>query len=496
MMKRHLWSLVLVLFLMVSTVIGGTVQAYLSTCTFNVPGKGPYLETYLSVVGRGVTYLKKDNGKYQGAIEVSIIVRRDTIRVYRDRYNLLSPETDDTTKNLKEFIDEQRIPLPNGDYELDISITDKNNRTKPFETKPVIHINYPENAPALSDIELLESYTKSSQKSILTKNGYDLVPYVSNFYSKNINDIKFYAEIYNSSYFGSDKFLVKYYIEQYNSKRMIGQFSHFVKMTPEVANIIMADVPIDSLASGNYNLVVEVRNKKDEMVAKKELFFQRSNPDVVPVIKPNDYMGIDINQTFVANYNNKDTLFEMILCLRPIANQTENDFTDTYFQKDVPSKDTLLMKKYFYDFWVTRITKETPDPKELWLKYREEVIKVNKIYGNAFRKGYDTDRGRVYLQYGPPNIIAPGIEDPSALPYEVWMYYKIKDMTNKRFLFYEPNQGNNEFVLLHSDVKGEIYRPEWEKVLYGRSYQSNSVDEMTAPNLIGDKALDLFNNPR
>ncbi len=499
-MTNKIYSSVLVLFMMVSITVGGTVQAYLSTCSFNVPGKGPYLETYLSVDGKGLSYVKKENGKYQGAIEVTLLVKHDTTWVYRDRYNLLSPEVDDTSKYLKDFIDQQRIPLANGDYDLSISITDKNKREHPFAGKAKIYINYPDTVPAISDIELLASFTKSVQKNILTKNGYDLTPYIDNFYSHYNNKIKFYAEVYNSKYLASDKYLVKYYIEQYKTKRIMGEFSQFIKMIPEDINVVMAELPIDSLVSGNYNLVIEVRNKKDELMAMKELFFQRENPNVRNIIKASDYAGFDINSTFVRNYNNRDTLYEMLLCLRPISSQTEIEFVDNYFQKDSRNKDTLLMKKYFYDFWAKR---NSDNPKEEWLKYRAEVIKVNEKWGNVFRKGYESDRGRVYLQYGPPDIIVDGTDDPAAKPYEIWEYYKLADKTHKipdqtykRFLFYEPNQGNNEFVLLHSDVKGEISDEKWQLVLYQRSYQSTDIDDVNAPTYAGSRALDLFNNPR
>src|ERR1035437_9675047 len=110
MMIKRACILLMNLMVLVGAANATSIQAFLSTSTFNIPGKGPYLETYLSVVGKGITYLKKENGKFQGAIEVTIIVRKDSAKVYADRYNLLSPETLDTTKDLKDFIDQQRIP--------------------------------------------------------------------------------------------------------------------------------------------------------------------------------------------------------------------------------------------------------------------------------------------------------------------------------------------------------------------------------------------------
>src|ERR1035438_2711588 len=103
------------------------VHAYFTVSSFFLPGKGPYIETYLSVVGNSIQYKKKENGKFQGAIEMSINIKKDSVSVYSDGFNLLSPEVDDSASNkVKNFFDLQRISLPNGEYVLYITITDKN----------------------------------------------------------------------------------------------------------------------------------------------------------------------------------------------------------------------------------------------------------------------------------------------------------------------------------------------------------------------------------
>ena len=51
---------------------------------------------------------------------------------------------------------------------------------------------------SFSDIELLHSYEKSTNENVLVKNGYNLVPYVFNYFSESSYELSFYAELYNS----------------------------------------------------------------------------------------------------------------------------------------------------------------------------------------------------------------------------------------------------------------------------------------------------------
>ena len=49
------------------------LQAYFSYSTFYAPGKGPYIETYLSVNGKSAVYAKNDDDKTKARIEVTYI---------------------------------------------------------------------------------------------------------------------------------------------------------------------------------------------------------------------------------------------------------------------------------------------------------------------------------------------------------------------------------------------------------------------------------------
>ncbi|MBL0073656.1 MAG: GWxTD domain-containing protein [Bacteroidetes bacterium] len=152
------------------------------------------------------------------------------------------------------------------------------------------------------------------------------------------------------------------------------------------------------------------------------------------------------------------------------------------------------MQQFFYDFW----TKRSPvNPEKAWMDYRIEVMRVNNDFGTRIAKGYTTERGRVYLKYGPPNTITKSYNEPSAYPYEVWHYYKIGQQSNRKFVFYNPDLVTNDFMLLHSDAQGEPNNDRWELEIYKRATQSLDFDEKNkGADYFGNKAGENFSNPK
>jgi hypothetical protein len=65
------------------------------------------------------------------------------------------------------------------------------------------------------------------------------------------------------------------------------------------------------------------------------------------------------------------------------------------------------------------------------------------------------------LKYGPPNAKIQRPNEPEEYPYEIWQYYKIENFSNRRFVFYNPSMVGNEYVLLHSDMPGELFNNRW-----------------------------------
>jgi hypothetical protein len=124
------------------------------------------------------------------------------------------------------------------------------------------------------------------------------------------------------------------------------------------------------------------------------------------------------------------------------------------------------------------------------------VIKVNKLFGCRVLKGYETDRGRVYLKYGPPNTMMDRLNEMDTYPYTIWHYYRAGKYTNKRFVFYQPDLVTNCFPLLHSEVPGEIKNPQWNQILHSRNTPMNNAQTAPVNTLGGERALEFYEDPR
>ena len=501
-MKKIL-SLVTIVYCMFTSISSYAVDAYLTFSKFNVPGKEPYIETYMSVIGASLTHKLNENGKYQGAVDVSIAFSLDGVIKNAKKYTLNGPETNDTIKGFSTFIDEQRYTLSNGKYLMEITIADKNAPSqKPFITSVPIEINFSDDKIYCSDVQLLESYTKSATPSVITKSGYDLVPYVSTFYPENINQLKFYCEIYNSKKLlgANEKFVVMYSLQTVQTNAILNTYSSFSKQVSNDVNILLSEFNISDLPSGKYKLAIEIKDKENKIVGEQSLLFQRKNKTQSESFSFNDLKAIDVTNTWVSSYKSIDTLSGYIRSLRPISSTAEIQ----YSENQLKAKKLLDMQQYFYNFWKTR---NALQPDVAWNDYHLEVLKVNKEYATYGLKGYDTDKGRVYLQYGAPNIMNKYDNEPSAYPYEIWEYDLLVDksiivdqpnnkQTNRRFVFYNPDLVTNKYVLIHSDARGEVYNTRWEMLIHERDTKSTNFDTEQAPLHYGGNADENFNHPK
>lgn len=499
-MKKFIIILVVLFAAKISS--GRELTANLTWCAFSTPDNKNYVETYLSVIGNSVNYVKNKNGKFQASVDIMMTFTQDDTTRYGQRYVLNSPEFDDSTQTAN-FLDLQRIPLPTGYYVLNMSLTDLNRvpQRTIMNMKNVL-VDIDKDSVTVSHLELLESYTASTSQNTLSKSGYDLVPYVSAFLPDNMTKLNFYGEIYNTKKVlgNNTKFLVLYYIESAATNKKLEEFNSFVKPSAQSVVPLLYNFNIQTLPSGNYNLVVEVRNASNRLLTLRKTAFERFNPGIAYQL--NDLGAIDISNTFVGKYNNIDTLTDMIRSLRPISSTSEVE----YAENRMKAGDVKLMQQYFYNFWMAR---NEANPEGAWLAYNQQVQVVNREFGTQIMKGYETDRGRVYLQYGPPDQRVVTTNEPSSYPYEIWQYYTIRpnpnlsilnqpnltNQTNKKFVFADFDLVTNNYQLIHSDARGETRDDNWQMRLVKRDTPNHNLDQQQGDPQYGGHSTDWYNDP-
>ncbi|MBK9357313.1 MAG: GWxTD domain-containing protein [Bacteroidales bacterium] len=500
-MKKHI---IFICTLMLVSLAGSAAPrglgAYLSHASFNIPGEGPFLETYLEIVGNTIVYKQNASGKFQGSVQVTMIIKQDTIiRDFR-KYELFSPEIDDTTSVGINFIDQQRFTFPNGNYIIDLSIADMNIDKKPVVISYPVSIDFSPDNFSMSGIQLINSYTKTTNPNTLTKSGYDFVPFVDNFFPSDKGILTFYTEIYNPLHkAGSEeKYLISAFIESFESRKMLNKYIMIRKEPSRPVTVLLSEFNISKLPSGNYNLVISLRNKENKVVTQNATFFQRSNPGVgSPAL---DLSSVTITNTFADKIAVADTLREYIRSMQPLATELEMMF----IKSQVETASLEILKQFFLNFWQTR---NELNPEKAWENYKFEVKKVNVAYSTQIKKGYSTDMGRVYLRYGPPNTISDtpfetagyvysgASGNVGSVPYQIWHYYSLNENRerNKKFVFIASELGVKDYTLVHSDASGEIQNYNWQNLLFRREGGS----DLDADQIKHDRSNAAFryNNP-
>lgn len=464
------------------------VNAYLSYSIFNTPLNRPYIETYLAVNGSSVEQVLVQDSLYQGTIEVQMIFRTNDSIVNFDKYELSGPKLKNPATNNFNYINVERYSLPNGIYELELSIKDKNSSDSASVSYASFVIDYKPDSLSFSDIELLQKFIKDTSDSKLVKNGYQLVPLVFNYYSDNLTVLSFYAELYNSNEaFGNEQFLLSYFIRPFEIDNKLESYSSMRKANSNPVNVMLNSIDISKLPSGNYLLVLEARNRDNKLIASKEVFFQRYNTNTDNYVI--NMESINAGDSFVSAFTSRDTLVQYIEYLYPVSTQEEKLF----IKANLKTADIQTLKDYFLGFWVQR---NPADPERAWKDYKARVDQANFNFGTVSIPGYRSDRGRIYLQYGQPNTISESYNEPAAYPYTIWHYYSMGGQRDVVFVFYTHEVATNDFQLIHSNAVGEFQNYSWQRTIYQRTWGFNSIDDVVVPPSWGSNVDTYYLYPR
>lgn len=299
--------------------------------------------------------------------------------------------TDDFEKTTSpEYVDvsETTLELPPAEYGVIATVTDlETKRQETFKSRIELP-GYGQGSLEISDLLLARDIRVSPGGQ------YQIVPNVDRQIMDNMNPLHVYYEIYPAV---AESLLVYSRIMD-ESGSVVADRRHNLEATQPITRDTLA-FDLSEQPVGRYILEVQVSGGNQTALKGSEFRIRMSGlPGTVQDIET------------------------AIRQLRYIARTGE-----LKRMLEVPPE---MRQQMFMDFWDTRDpTPETPE-NELMEEYYDRIARTNALFG-GFRDGWETDRGEVYIRFGPPSEIERHPYEIDSKPYQIWYYYD----TQRRYIF-------------------------------------------------------------
>ncbi|MFQ5637752.1 MAG: hypothetical protein ACE5IR_07115 [bacterium] len=172
-----------------------------------------------------------------------------------------------------------------GDYQAQMRVVD-------LETQRYVQINknihipdFSESTLSLSDLQMAASITPSAEYNILVKNKRMIVPNIPRILGSGSNDLTLYSEIYNLHYDSeatNKDFIATYTILNEQGDEV--KFEEFRYQKPGKSSFITAGISVAELTSGQYELILQVKDLDSTQIARTSTNFLIIRPNLDPKV--------------------------------------------------------------------------------------------------------------------------------------------------------------------------------------------------------------------
>lgn len=362
-----------------------------------------------------------------------------------------SSELDETSS----MVDVLRYLMQPGIYSVSFYIEDLNNSENHFTTTKEVKVGiFSHEKICSSDIQLASSIKKAAMdtNNVFWKNGFEIIPNTSCMYSKKKPILYYYLESYNS-----DKILKN---GIYKSKTFITSSDGNIVNKPRTqkkkalsSSVEVGQLLIASLPSETYHFNFEIYDMQDSLKQSTVKKFYVFNP-TIEATEEQEKENIE-SAVLKSEFADMD------------EKQLDSEFELTrYFtlkeQKKIYKKleNADAKRKYIYEVWKKMDPTPHTETNEYKFEYKRRIEQANRNYRSYSRKGWKTDRGRVYILYGPPTDVERNPNNPTAFAHEIWHYDTIEG--GVIFVFAD-FQEFGEYLQIHSSKRGEPINYNWQR---------------------------------
>ncbi len=363
------------------------------------------LDAWISVLNDDLQFIRKDE-RFQARYEVTVIAndrggrqaKGDQIR--RRRWVESYEETNRAGGASAERVSLELAP---GTYTIVFRVRDVNSGVESEGEQRVV-LPKPESGLWLSSLKFLEGGRE--------RGGHlGDAALIARAYGDSLPVMRSYVEVYGA---GTSEQAVKVEYEIVSGNNRVATGFARALATPGFGRGYVVEVPTDSLSIGTYGLRVAAR-RDDEPEATTCGRFR--------VLSSEALWWRDFD--------------EMLNLLSYIATKPELERL-----KAVPEENR---RNAWEEFWAGRDPTPNTERNEVRREFFERVSYANQHFGEMMLKGWQTDRGRIYIMEGPPDNIESHPMDLSGKPWEAW-YYERRGIV---YIFVDRN-GFGQYVLVET----------------------------------------------
>lgn len=444
---------VLVTLLIASQLLGqNPLRINADYASFKYDASRNYVEIYYSFQHKQLK-LVKDGNTFKGGLVIQVLLKRpqeDSIiqgKAWKIPIEIKDTSEIDPNKNL---IGATAFLIEPGKYQFILIARDLNDFSR-FDSLiiPALINPVPENKLWLSDVELCSNiYQSNNKESIFYKNTFEVIPNPSLIYGLGLPVLYYYAEIYNINTIDADKYVVEWRI--YDSFGNVVKSGKKLRMKTAANAIVEAGtVNLSNLPSGTYRFVLTaIDTSKNKGVSSIKRFYIY-NPNITPTDTFQIAKGYDLTSEYAGM--SEAELDKEFAMARYIATPEE---INRY--KQLKGEDAK--RKFLADFWGKRDPDKSTPINEMKIEYFKRVEYANQHFSVGNKEGWKTDRGRVYIMYGPPDEYERHPSEVDSKPYEIWYYHNIEG--GVEFVFVDKS-GFSDYILVHSTKRNEIRDDNW-----------------------------------
>lgn len=378
----------------------------------------------------------------------------------------------------------KRFELQPRSYIVALRLIDGANTERSDSTGFVMNVRaFPDDQLGLSDIELIREMAPSDPNAAPNpsqRNGYVLVRNVDALVTAPDYRLNSYLEIYNTGRIPASRYTLSYLIAD-SAGRGLYRRDTLLQRGDEPDVFDVNSVVVNGLATGWYIVAARVFNgprssASDSVEVLRSFFvYNRTNDSIVAAAREMiaDSTGsIGLIDPFYAGLKEEELNTEYRKASLIMSPHQQS----VWVQLNGADAKARFLTRFWMALDDDPATPENPVRDD----YFERANFAKKVYKSPlYPNGWDSDRGRVLLQYGKPDQIDRHPNDYNRKPYERWVYTSLR----YEFVFVDRSQTDN-YQLVHSTAPNEISFPQWEgetAAIHKQMYQGEFDDAGTSP---------------